>query len=286
METFNIDLVQKRIQDILKLEASSYNIQALKTIFSCIDLTSLKTTDHSKSIAALCAKVNDFNTIYPNMPQVAALCVYPSMVESVKENLKLENIGIASVAAGFPASQTFLSIKIAESELAVNKGATEIDIVISLGLFLNQEFESVSSEIRLVKEAIGERHLKVILETALMPDLDSIYNASVLAIKSGADFIKTSTGKEGSVASLEAVYMMCKAIKEHYAETGQRIGLKPAGGISNAEDAFKYYALVKNILGEAWLNSTLFRFGASSLANNIINEIDKLENNEIKGTYF
>lgn len=286
MEIFTKESVQLAIQDLLKQEAYSLDIQALKTIFSCVDLTSLKATDHSKTIENLCLKVNDFQNVYPEMPQVAAICVYPNMVEYVKKYLAVESIEIAAVAAGFPASQTFLSIKIAEAELAVSKGATEIDIVLPVGLFLDEQYEMVSKEIRLIKDAIGSCHLKVILETDLLGDVNQIYKASVLAIKSGADFIKTSTGKEGSVASLDAVYVMCKAIQEHFVETGQRIGLKPAGGISEAKDAFKYYALVKRILGEDWLKANLFRFGASSLANHIIQEINQLEGTAVKGIYF
>jgi len=286
MEKFDLETVQNNIQEILKNESSEYNVEVLNCIFSCIDLTSLKSTDHPESIALLCNKVNTLNLSYPEMPQVAAICVYPNMVGAVKENLKFEGIEIASVAAGFPSSQTFLSIKIAEAKMAVAKGASEIDTVLPVGLFLDENYDLVSKEIRLIKEAIGNQHLKLILETDLLQDLNQIYKASVLAIKSGADFIKTSTGKEGSKASLEAVYVMCKAIKEHFVLTGKMIGLKPAGGISTAEEAFKYYVLVKNILGEPWLTSSLFRFGASSLANNIIQKIDHLNNNEIKDTYF
>ena len=197
------------------------------------------------------------------------------MVENVKNELKAKNVRIASVAAGFPASQTFLSVKAAEAELAVSKGANDIDIVISLGKFLEGNFDVVAQEIRIVKEAIADAHLKVILESGLMKDLNDVYKASLIAIQSGADFIKTSTGKESPAATLEAVYVMCKAIKEHYDKTGKQIGIKPAGGIATSEEAFSYYAIVRAVLGEKWLNAKYFRIGASRLANNLLNDIYK-----------
>jgi len=283
---FDLNTVQEDIKTILENEKKNYCIDTLKTIFSLIDLTTLKPTDNSSGIKEMCSKVNALQEVYPEMPQVAAICVYPSMVGNVQTELKTKGIQIASVAAGFPASQTFLSIKAAESELAVAKGANEIDIVISLGRFLEEDYDFVANEVRIIKDAIAPAHLKVILETGLLPSLDAVYKASVLAIHSGADFIKTSTGKEEPAASLEAVYVMCQAIKEHYDKTGLKIGLKPAGGISTSEEVFKYYAIVKHILGEEWLNNQKFRIGASRLANDLIKEVYKFKGETVTKAYF
>jgi len=270
---FTKEKVQDAIQSILKDQAATK--EDLKTIFSLIDLTTLKPTDNRAVIQKMCEGVNTLSQKHTDISNVAAICVYPSMVENVKEELSDNNVRIASVAAGFPASQTFLSIKVAESELAVTKGANDIDIVISLGEFLAGNIETVSKEIRIIKEAVGDAHLKVILETGLIKDLNDVYKASVLAIQSGGDFIKTSTGKEEPAASLEAVYVMCQAIKEHYEQTGKQIGIKPAGGIATSDEAFSYYAIVRAVLGEKWLNSKYFRIGASRLANNLLNDIYK-----------
>ncbi len=283
---FNLENIQNDIKNILIKEKDSYNANSLKTIFSLIDLTTLKPTDNSTVIEDMCEKVNTLHKTYLKMPQVAAICVYPSMVENVKKNLKTKNIQIASVAAGFPASQTFLSIKVAESELAVGKGADEIDVVISLGQFLENNYDFIANEIRIIKDAIAPAHLKVIIESGLLPSLNDVYKASVIAINSGADFIKTSTGKEEPAATIEAVYVMCKAIKEHHEKTGVKIGLKPAGGISTAKEVFKYYAVVKHILGDDWLNNKLFRIGASRLANDLIKEIYNFDGKKITKAYF
>ena len=248
---FNINTVKEDIKTILKKEIVNYNVESLKTIFSLIDLTTLKPTDNAAVIKDMCDKVNRLSQAHHNMPQVAAICVYPTMVEEVKSRLKINYINIASVAAGFPAAQTFVSVKIAETELAIAKGADEIDIVISLGKFLEGDFDFVGNEIRIIKQSMNDKHLKVILESGLMPSLNDVYKASVIAINSGADFIKTSTGKENPPATLEAIYVMCKAIKEHYTKTGVKIGLKPAGGISTSKEVFMYYSIVKSIFRTA-----------------------------------
>ena len=283
---YDLKEVQISVEKIIETEKRNYNAETLKTIFNLIDLTTLKPTDNDAVIEDMCSKVNALNEYYPEMPQVAAICVYPSMVENVRANLEIKDVNIASVAAGFPASQTFLSIKAAEVELAVEKGADEIDIVISLGKFLEGDFDYVAKEIKIIKGVMKDAHLKVILESGLLPNLNDVYKASVIAMNSGADFIKTSTGKEDPAATLEAIYVMCNAIKEHYEKTGEKIGLKPAGGISTSEEVFKYYAVVKSVLGESWLNNTLFRIGASRLANDLIKEIYKFENKEITKAYF
>ncbi len=251
------------------------NKETLLNIFNCIDHTSLNTKDSDLSIINFVQQVNDFNKYNTENKNVAAICVYPKFISLVKNKLTDKNIKIASVGACFPSSQTFISVKIAECELIAHKGADEVDIVISVGDFLNKEYEKVASEIKFIKEAIREGKLKVILETGELDSLENIGRASMLAIESGADFIKTSTGKTPISATPEAVYVMCCAIKEHFTKTGLRVGIKPSGGISTPETAIMYYLIVKEILGEEWLNNKLLRFGASQLTNNILNELKK-----------
>jgi deoxyribose-phosphate aldolase len=221
-------------------------------------------------------KVNNFKATYPQLPNVAAICVYPALVPVVKEYLT-ENVGIASVAAGFPASQTFIEVKIAETAMAVLEGATEIDIVISIGKFLEGNYEEVHEEITEIKSSCRDAHLKVILETGALKNASNIKKASILAMNAGADFIKTSTGKIPVAATVEATYIMCHAIKEWHQKTGLKVSYKPAGGIVTTEDAVKHYTLVKEILGNEWLNNTRFRFGASRLANNLLSSIEGKE---------
>jgi deoxyribose-phosphate aldolase len=250
----------------------------LENILNCIDLTSLNAWDNNISIKNMVEKVNDFNKKY-KYKNVAAICIFPNFAEIVKTNLKSKDINIAVVAGGFPASQTFLSIKLAECDLAVSKGASEVDIVLPVGKFKTGEYQEVFNEIFLIKQTIGKAHLKVILETGIHDSFDDIYHASYISMEAGADFIKTSTGKLQPAATPEASYVMVKAIKDYFEKTGKKVGFKPAGGISKGEDALIYYNIVKYILGEEWLNNKLFRIGASSLANNILSE---LENKEIK----
>jgi deoxyribose-phosphate aldolase len=284
--TFDHTKVKAEIEHMIQTEHPLIDSNSLKTIFSLIDLTSLKSTDNADNITKMVEKVNRFKTHFPEMPQVAAICIYPSMVETVKSTLRVDKVQIAAVSAGFPSSQTFISVKAAETELAVAKGANEIDIVISLGRFLAGDYDYVANEIRIIKESMPGAHLKVILESGLIPELDQVFKASVLSIEAGADFIKTSTGKEEPAATLEAIYVMCHAIKQHYEKTGKMIGLKPAGGIATSSDAIAYYAVVKSILGSAWLNNQYFRIGASRLANDLIQTIEKMEQKPISPNYF
>ncbi len=274
----NKEKMEKNIENI-KNDKSPISKDILIDILNLIDLTSLEGTDTNSKIIEMTEKVNNFNNVFPNYKNVAAICVYPAMVETVKKALTAKNINIAAVGAGFPASQTFLSVKLAECDLCVVKGASEVDIVISIGKFLSQNYDFVAKEIAMLKNVIGDKHLKVILETGELKTLENIKTASILAMESGADFIKTSTGKTATSASLEAVYIMCESIKEYYEKTGKKIGIKPSGGIRKAEEAIMYYRVVESILGKEWLNNKLFRFGASSLANNILSNI---ENKEIK----
>lgn len=247
-------------------------LDVYKKCFSCIDLTSLKETDTEEEIRTMVQKVNDFEEKYPDVPNVGAICIYPSLVPTVRDTLT-EPIGIAAVSAGFPASQTFIEVKVAETAMCVMEGATEIDVVISIGKFLEGKYEEVYEELSEIKSACRDAHLKVILETGALKTASNIKKASVLAMAAGADFIKTSTGKIPVAATPEATYIMCNAIKEWNEKVGGKIGYKPAGGISTTEDAIKHYTLVKEILGEDWLNNKMFRFGASRLANNLLTSI-------------
>ncbi|HUX55798.1 MAG TPA: deoxyribose-phosphate aldolase [Bacteroidales bacterium] len=245
----------------------------LMSVLNMIDLTSLNTTDNKSHIIHFTGKVNSFSGRYSNIPNVAAICVYPNFVSVVKEKLSAKNIKIACVAGAFPSSQTFRSIKVTECKMAIEAGADEIDIVIPVGAFIGNDFASVADEIREIKSAIGEKQLKVIVESGLLGNYEHIFKASMIAMDAGADFIKTSTGKTPVSATPEAAFVMCHAISDFYSETGIRVGFKAAGGILNPSDAIIYYQIVNYCLGKDWLNNTLFRIGASRLANNILSEI-------------
>ena len=253
------------------------NTENLKKIFSLIDLTSLNTEDNIDNIVPMALKVNDFKNHFSDMPNVAAICVYPSMVNGIKSNLTIDNLGLASVGGGFPSSQTFLNIKVDECKQAIEAGATEIDIVLSVGKFFEGDYEFCFKEIKDIKYAIGENHLKVILESGTLKSYQQIWEASIISMEAGADFIKTSTGKQNPAATTDAVYVMTKAIKAFYEATGKKIGIKPAGGIATKEDALAYYSIVKENLGDEWLNPELFRIGASRLANNLLTDIYQKE---------
>jgi len=247
--------------------------ELLNKIFSLIDLTSLGERDNIENITRLCEKVNLLTESYPSVRGPAAICIYPDLVSVVKENLDNPLVNIASVGGGFPSSQTFTNVKVLEIEQAVQSGAEEIDYVIPVGKLLMNDLEYVQHEIQLIRERIGPVLLKVILETGSLKDLSLIRTASLLAILSGADFIKTSTGKVSPGATPEAFVVMCHSIRDYYNSTGKKIGIKPAGGISDTETALLYFSIVKEILGEDWLNSERFRIGASRLANTILGNI-------------
>lgn len=248
-------------------------IETLKKCFSLIDLTTLNATDGYEKGKQFADNVSKFPTDFPGMPNVAAICVYPTLVPVVKENLTAENVKIASVAAGFPASQTFIDIKLSECEMTIEQGADEIDVVISVGSFLEGDYYTVFSELQQIKEVAEDTRVKVILETGVLPTLNDIKLASFLAMEAGADFIKTSTGKLEPAATPEAVYVMCLAIKEYYEKTGKKIGIKPAGGVSNSSDALFFYTIVEQTLGQEWLYPGLFRFGTSKLADILLSDI-------------
>lgn len=244
-----------------------------KFLFNCIDLTTLRTEDSDESVMNFTRKVNQFDDEFPDLKNVAAICVYPNFAEIVRDTLEVEDVNIACVSGGFPSSQTFIEVKVAETAMAVMEGADEIDIVISVGKFLAGDYETMCDEIQELKAACKEKHLKVILETGALQTASNIKKASILSMYAGADFIKTSTGKQQPAATPEAAYVMCQAIKEYHALTGNKIGFKPAGGINTVNDALIYYSIVKEVLGEEWLNNSLFRLGTSRLANLLLSEI-------------
>ena len=265
--------ITSKVNDIIaKKFAENNNKEVYKKLYSCIDLTSLNSTDSKEDIWKFTQRVNDFEGS-SDIPNVAAICVFPNFAETVKEALTAQNVNIACVSAGFPSSQTFTEVKIAETALAVANGADEIDIVINMGAFLSENYEEMCEEIDELKHACRNAHLKVILETGALKTATNIKKASILSMYSGADFIKTSTGKVYSGASLEAAYVMCSAIKEYHAKTGRKVGFKPSGGISETEDAVKYYTIVKEVLGEEWCNNEYFRLGASKLASNLVESV-------------
>ena len=252
-------------------------LQALKMGLNMIDLTTLEGKDTPGKVQQMCYKAMHLHDESPNLPTVAAVCVYPSMVKIAKSALVNSSVKVASVSTAFPSGQAPLSVKLADTTFAVNEGADEIDMVISRGKFLAGEYEYVFDEIAAIKAACGNARLKVILETGELLTLDNVRKASDLAIYAGADFIKTSTGKIQPAATMQVTYTMLMAIKDYYDATGKMIGMKPAGGISNSKLALHYLVMVKEVLGNEWLSNQWFRFGASSLANDILMQIRKLE---------
>ena len=265
--------IKKGLKKVFSASPAVPDKHLLMSILNMIDLTSLNTTDNKSLIIHFTGKVNSFSGRYSNIPNVAAICVYPNFVSVVKEKLSARNVKIAAVAGAFPTSQTFRSIKVSECKMAIEAGADEIDIVIPVGAFLGNDFAMVADEIREIKAAIGEKQLKVIVESGLLGDYEHIFKASMIAMDAGADFIKTSTGKTTISATPEAAFVMCRAISDFYSETGIRVGFKAAGGIVNPADAINYFQIVTYCLGVDWQNNTLFRIGASRLANNILSEI-------------
>ena len=252
-------------------------IEALKLILSMIDLTTLEGQDTPGKVRQLCQKAIHLHDAMPGLPHVAAVCVYPTMVGVARDALDGTGINIASVATAFPSGMAPLNVKLEDTRIAVAEGANEIDMVISRGAFLQGEYGFVFDEICAVKEACGEAHLKVILETGELGTLDRVRRASVLAMHAGADFIKTSTGKIQPAATMQVTLVMLQAIRDYFGETGRMVGMKPAGGISNAKLAVHYLVMLRETLGNAWMTPEWFRFGASSLANDVLMQIMKQE---------
>ena len=274
---FNINNLQTEAEHYISEAGHLKKKETMKQVLSCIDLTTLNSTDTVSHVAEFTQKVNAFESHFPELPNVAAICVYPNMASTVFENLAPGDVKIAAVAGGFPSSMTFDEIKIREAQLAVINGADEIDIVLPLWAFLEENYDYCCREISAIKDAIGNAHLKIILETGVLPEAKSIWKASILALQAGADFIKTSTGKLPVSATPQAAIVMCHALKFWRETTGEMRGFKPAGGISSTDDALVYFAIVRDILGEEWLSNKLFRIGASRLANNLLSEITEKE---------
>lgn len=242
-------------------------------MLNCIDLTTLSSTDSEKSVAVFTKKVNAFEENYPQYKNVAAICVYANFASVVRANLEVSEVNVAVCSANFPSSQAHLEVKSVETALAVADGANEVDIVFPLGLYMDESYEELCDEISEIKESARDARLKVILETGALKTAENIKRASILSMYSGADFIKTSTGKIYDGATPEAAYVMCQCIKEYYEKHGVMIGFKASGGVRTTEDALKYYTIVKEVLGEEWLTNQYFRIGASSLANNLFADI-------------
>lgn len=278
LSKYNTDLkdedIKAKVAGIIEKKVPENNTKEVKELlFNCIDLTTLNTIDTEEHVMSFTEKVNQFEDKYPELKNVAAICVFPNMAGIVSETLEVDEVKIAAVSAGFPTSQTFIEVKIAETAMAIMEGANEIDIVISVGKFLSGDYETMCEEIQELKDVCKDNHLKVILETGALGSASNIKKASILSMYAGADFIKTSTGKQQPAATPEAAYVMCEAIKEYHRITGTKIGFKPAGGINTVHDALTYYTIVKEVLGKEWLNNKLFRLGTSRLANLLLSEI-------------
>jgi deoxyribose-phosphate aldolase len=270
---FTDETVKNSVKEILEKNFTQNNNKEIyRKCLSLIDLTSLNACDSESKIEKMMTKVNEFPQHFPALQNVPAVCVYPSFVQIARKTLN-NNTKVAAVSACFPSSQTFIEAKIAEVGLTALAGADEIDVVISLGKFLDGNYAETLEELEEIKAACRNAHLKVIIESGSLPSCADIKKASVIAIAAGADFIKTSTGKSEPAATLEAAYVMCQTIKEFYEKNGIKIGFKPAGGIVSAKDAVEFYTVVEAILGQEWLNADLFRFGASRLANNLLSGI-------------
>ena len=244
-----------------------------KFLFGSIELTTLSTTDTEEKVLRMVEKVNRFDREYPDIPHVAAVCVYPVFTELVSKSLEVDGVEITNVCGNFPSSQARMEVKVAETQLAVADGATEIDIVLPVGKFLSGDYEGVCDDISEMKQACGAAPMKVILETGDLETASNIKKAALLSMYAGADYIKTSTGKEKVSATPEAAYVMCQAIKAYHEKTGIQIGFKPAGGINTVMDAIIYYTIVQQVLGEQWLTNKWFRMGTSRLTNLLLSEI-------------
>ena len=278
LKKYNLDITDEQVNEAVKkiiAEKVPENdtLEVKKFLMGSVELTTLKTTDSDTSVMAFTEKVNQFDEAYPTLPHVATICVYPKFAKVVAETLEVDGVEIACVSGSFPSSQSLIEVKTVETSLAIKDGATEIDIVMPVGSMLEGDYETVVDEIQQQKEACGEHDMKVILETGMLQTAKNIKIASLLSMYAGADYIKTSTGKEKPAATPEAAYVMCQAIKEYYDETGIMIGFKPAGGLNTVMDALIYYTIVKEVLGEKWLTNKFLRLGTSRLANLLLSEV-------------
>lgn len=268
-------VVAQHVAEILDKHLEEYRTpEVLRYLFNTIDLTTLKSTDSPQSVANFTERVNAFEEEHPELPNVASICVYPNFVPVVRTVLEVSSVDITAVAGCFPSAQSFIEVKVAEIGMAVSEGADEIDVVLPLGEFLDHDYEEVSDQVSEMKHSCRDSQLKVILESGALKSARNIRDAAMLAMYSGADFIKTSTGKEYPGASLEACYVMCQCIKEYYLATGRMVGFKAAGGVASTDDALKYYTIVRTVLGEDWVQTNeFFRLGASRLANGLLSDI-------------
>ena len=278
LSKYNLEIndqeVSEAVKEIIATKVPQNDtLEVKKFLMGSVELTTLKTTDSDESVMAFTEKVNQFDEAYPTLPHVATICVYPRFAKIVSETLEIDGVEVACVSGSFPSSQALIEVKTVETALAVKDGATEIDMVLSVGAFLSGDYDTVCDEIQQMKEACGDKKMKVILETGCLKTASNIKTASLLAMYSGADYIKTSTGKEMPAATPEAAYVMCQAIKEYYEQTGVQIGFKPAGGLNCVMDALIYYTIVKEVLGEKWLTNQWFRMGTSRLANLLLSEV-------------
>lgn len=255
----------------------SSKVEALKLALSMIDLTTLEGSDTPGKVKQLCYKAHHLHDAYPGLPNVAAICVYPTMVGIARKELQGTGIHVAAVATAFPSGQAPLQVKLDDTRFAIDEGADEVDMVISRGEFLKGNYNFVFDEIAAIKEACGKTHLKVILETGELCTLDNVRKASEIAIQAGGDFIKTSTGKVSPAATMEVTLVMLETIRDHFYQTGKMVGMKPAGGIRTAKQSVHYLVMLRETLGNAWMNNEWFRFGASSLANDILMQLVKQE---------
>ena len=278
LSKYNLEISDEEVKEAVKKIIAEKvpendNLEVKKFLMGSVELTTLKTTDSDESVLAFTERVNQFEEAYPDLPHVATICVYPRFAKVVSETLEVEGVEVACVSGSFPSSQALIEVKTVETSLAVKDGATEIDMVLSVGAFLSGDYETCADEIQQMKEACGDKKMKVILETGCLKTAANIKTASIISMYAGADYIKTSTGKEQPAATPEAAYVMCQAIKEYYEETGIQIGFKPAGGLNSVMDALIYYTIVKEVLGEKWLTNQWFRMGTSRLANLLLSEV-------------
>ena len=269
---YDLNVDEQQVKAAVKVPAND-TVDVKKFLLGSVELTSLHTTDTEESILNMVEKVNKFDATYPDLPHVATIVTYPIFTHLVRNTLEVDGVEIAVVSGNFPSSQTFMEVKVAETALAIKDGATNVDIVLPVGKFLSEDYEGVADDINELKQTCGDVPMKVILETCDLGSLSNVKKAAILSMYSGADYVKTSTGKEKAGATPEGVYVMAQAVKEYYNETGIKIGIKPAGGINTVMDAVTYYTVVKEVCGEEWLTNELFRLGTSRLTNLLLSEV-------------
>ena len=278
LEQYNLNITDEEVKAavtkiIAEKVSENDNLEVKKFLLGSVELTTLSTADTEEKVLAMVEKVNKFDSEYPDLPHVAAVCAYPCFTKLIADSLEVDGVDITNVTGNFPSSQALLEVKTMETALAIKDGATQIDIVMPVGKFLSGDYEGVCDTISELKQTCGDVPMKVILETGDLRNAHDIKTAAILAMYAGADYLKTSTGKEKISATPESVYVLCQAIKEYHKKTGIQIGLKPAGGINTVMDAVIYYTIVKEVLGEKWITNYWFRMGTSRLTNLLLSEI-------------